>query len=331
VFGWLDGPDSTLSELAGAAATAGAGVCRQAIHRRFTAETAAFLYAVLCEAVKRVFVSEPVAIELLERFTGVYVHDGSVLALPHELGAIWSGCGGSKGVNAAFKLGVRLDLVRGELRVCFLNGRSHDRRLAVQSLPLPAGAIRLADLGFFDLDVFARIHLGGAYFLSRVQANAVVCDARGNRTSIRQLLGDERLQDGEITDIRILLGATHRLPLRLIAQQVPDAVCVQRKEKLEASARKRGQPVSATRLGWTEWTIDVTNASPQMLRGQEALVLARARWQIEQMFRLWKSEAQIDKSVSEKPYRRLCAMYAKVIGVIVQHWMMLTKVRSTFP
>ncbi len=73
---------------------------------------------------KRVFVSEPVAIELLERFTGVYVPDGSVLALPHELGAIWSGCGGSKGANAAFKLGVRLDLVRGELRGCFLNGRS---------------------------------------------------------------------------------------------------------------------------------------------------------------------------------------------------------------
>ena len=104
-----------------------------------------------------------------QSIAGVYVPDGSVLALPHELGAIWSGCGGSKGANAAFKLGVRLDLVRGELRVCFLNGRSHDRRLAVQSLPLPAGAIRLADLGFFALDVFARIHLGGAYFLSCVR------------------------------------------------------------------------------------------------------------------------------------------------------------------
>ena len=73
VFGWMNEPMSTLSELAGAAATVGAGVSRQAIHKRLTRETARFLYAMLCEVAAQVVVSDPVAIPLLKRFTGVYI------------------------------------------------------------------------------------------------------------------------------------------------------------------------------------------------------------------------------------------------------------------
>lgn len=38
----------------------------------------------LCEAVKLVFVSEPVAIPLLERFAGVYIQDGSAHGLQYN-------------------------------------------------------------------------------------------------------------------------------------------------------------------------------------------------------------------------------------------------------
>lgn len=286
VFGWLNRPRCTLADLAGAAATAGSAVSRQAVHRRFGEQTAQVLYAVLCEVVERVFVSDPVAIPLLRRFTGVYVQDGSVIALPTELAQVWTGCGGSNGASAAVKLGVRLDLLRGGLRVCFRSGRAHDRSLDVQSMPVPAGALRLADLGFFDLDVFERIGRDGGYFLSRVQAGTVIHTPRGVRTSVGRLLAGMG-GDGELVDIPILLllGAAHKLPVRLIAQQVPPQVCQKRREKLESHARTRGQRVSATRIEWAQWTIYVTNAPQQLLGAGEALVLARARWQIEQLFR----------------------------------------------
>ena len=54
------------------------------------------------------------------------------------------------------------------------------------------------------------------------------------------------------------------------------------------------------------------------------MVLARVRWQIELMFKLWKSYGYIDQWRSEKPWRILCEVYAKLIAMIIQHWILLT-------
>ena len=45
----------------------------------------------------------------------------------------------------------------------------------------------------------------------------------------------------------------------------------------------------------------------------EALVLARARWQIERLFKLWKSHGHIDASRSGQPWRVLCEVFAKLL------------------
>ena len=56
----------------------------------------------------------------------------------------------------------------------------------------------------------------------------------------------------------------------------------------------------------------------------EALVLARARWQVELLFKLWKSEGRLDESRSADPQRVLCEVYAKLVAMVVQHWVLLT-------
>lgn len=73
-----------------------------------------------------------------------------------------------------------------------------------------------------------------------------------------------------------------------------------------------------------EWTILTTNAAPaELLEVTEAFVVMRARWQIEKLFDLWKRHGHLDKSRSEKPWRVLCEVYAKLLGLLVQHWVLL--------
>jgi hypothetical protein len=50
------------------------------------------------------------------------------------------------------------------------------------------------------------------------------------------------------------------------------------------------------------------------------------RWQVDLLFKLWKSHAKIDEWRSHKPWRILCEIYAKLIGLIIQHWWMITAV-----
>ena len=67
----------------------------------------------------------------------------------------------------------------------------------------------------------------------------------------------------------------------------------------------------------------MTNVPAELLSVEEALVLARARWHIELLFKLWKQHGQIDEWRSQKPWAILCEVYAKLIAMIFQHWLLL--------
>ena len=73
----------------------------------------------------------------------------------------------------------------------------------------------------------------------------------------------------------------------------------------------------------TCWPILLTDAPAKKLRFEEALVLLRERWQMELLYKLWKSEGLIDEWRTENPWRVLCELYAKLIGLLIQHWVIV--------
>jgi hypothetical protein len=319
VFTYLANPDATLEELSQTAAALGVAITAEGLTQRFTETAATFLQDVLAAAVQRVLAADPLAIPLLERFAGVYLEESTVIVLPDALRSLWPGCGNATAHGgAALKINLRLDLCTGRLAGLTLHaGRVHDTRAAAPLPTLPAGALFLADLGYFGLDRLRQINAQGTYFLSRLQVHTTVFDADGRRwDDLAALLATQ----GPRVDLPVTLGVTQRLPVRLLAVRVPQEVADQRRRKLRAEARRKGQAVSARRLALAAWTIFITNAPPELLTVAAAVVVGRARWQIELLFKLWKSQGRIDASRSQKPWRVLCDVYAKLLAMIVQHW-----------
>lgn len=322
VFGFLGHPQASLEEWAQTAATLGVSVTPQALEQRFTPAAAACLEHVLRAAITRVIAADPVAIPLLARFPGVWVQESSTIVLPEALAAVWHGCGGSTTPRtaAALKLQVRLDLRTGQREGPQLqDGRASDHA-ALLPTTLPAGALWLADWGYWSLPMLQTLGQHGVYWLSRLQVQTALYAPTGQRRDLLALL--EAQPSGPL-ELAGELGESLRLPARLLAARVPPAVAKERRRRLRATARKKGRTVSARRLALAAWTMLVTNVPADRLRVQEALGLGRARWHIELLFKLWKSQGRVDESRSGKPWRILCEVYAKLLALVVQHWLVL--------
>ncbi len=323
-LGWLANPEATLEELSQAALTVGVKVTPQGIHDRFSSESAECFKQVLGAAVEQAVSADGVAVPILARFSGVYLADSTTIALPEALHELLPGCGNQAGTSTALKLGVLFNVADGALALLEpVPAREHDRSLQVGRQQLPEEALWLADLGFFDLARLAQMDREGVYWLTQVQAGTVLYDEQGERLELVELL-KARCKRKRKLDMPVLLGAEARIGCRLLAQRVPKEVAQERRRRLRAEAKRRGQGVSATRLALAEWTVLVTNVGEAKLTVAEALVLVRVRWQIELLFKLWKSHGKIDESRSHKPYRVLTEVYAKLLGMLLQHWLLVT-------
>jgi Transposase DDE domain len=328
VFGWIENPEATVTERAQIAAARGVQISAYGLEKRLDEERACeCLRLVLARAMREVVVASAssAAIPVLRRFSGVYLYDASVVGLPEVLKEEWPGTGCAAGPTASVKVGARLDLLSGELYVPPMRAaREHDRTLALEAEAMPEGALRLADLGFFDLGLLARLGAKGCYWLTRLMARTALYERdTAIRLDLAQTLSALERSGRQTLELEVLVGAKARLPARLLAARVPEAVANQRRRKLREEARQRGRQPSKERLKRCGWTVLIANVPAEMLSLKEALVLMRSRWQIEKLFELWKRYGHLDKSRSEKPWRVMCEIYAKLIGLVVQHWIIL--------
>jgi hypothetical protein len=317
VFGFIANPTSTRVGLNQTAASAGMMLSTPGLDKRMNAKAAYFLDSLLAEAVQSVVSAVRQTANLLTRFNGVYVGDGTTVALPEGLAPVFRGNNGEQ--DAAAKVAVQWDLTQGGLRFWLSDGIVHDQRTGITAQTLPAGALRLNDLGFFNLQTFADDSANGVYFFSRYKVGTQVYNHSGEALDLTRDLPRKRQQ---ACDLNIQLGR-QRLPCRLLALPVPEAQVAKRRQRLRDQARRKQQPVSDRALLLAGWTLYVTNLPPERLHLEEAAILGCTRWQIECLFDLWKNEGRLDESRSQDPHRVWCEFYAKLLALLIQHWVMV--------
>jgi hypothetical protein len=167
-----------------------------------------------------------------------------------------------------------------------LDGVVHARFAAVQHRPVLAQSLRLTDLGFLGLTRFAAVGAQGSWWFSRLQTSVGIFTADGRRAELEDLLA---APTADAYDAWVELGVTARLMAVRVRQDVADNT----RRKLRAAATGKGQPVSKRRLASAGWNVYVSNIPVEHLSMQEAVVLAGVRWQIELLFKLWKSHGRI--------------------------------------
>lgn len=323
VLGFLQNPNASDEELAQMAVQCGADVTPQAIDQRHTLALVKFLEQLFRGAAKIAVGADQALAPILERFTSVTVLDSSTITLPEEMKEQFRGCGGSYGSGAAaMKLQTELDLRSGALlHVEIEPGRSPDGASSRQDARRGKGSLRITDLGYFNVAVFAVMASMGEYFLSRLQFGTAVGLPDAPAVELLSWLAE---QGKGFVDRQIWLAKGHGLPCRLIAWRLPPEQANRRRQKLrQETLRKRGQEPIAERLAWCDWTILVTNLPEEMLTPAEATILYRARWQVELLFKRWKSQDLVAVLSGSTAVRQMVRVWSRLIAALLQHWLLV--------
>jgi hypothetical protein len=319
-------PDARWADFHQTAAQLGLHLSQTAIEKRFDAgqPLVDFFRNAFEIALQKSVAAEAVTASLFQQFTAVLLGDASSISLPDELAALFSGCGGSEGTShAALKLQVLWDLKSGKLARLFVEpGKASDAKSPITQAEIEAGNLLVFDLGYFDLDRLCAVDTAKAKFISRLQHGTSIFESDGKPLN---LLAHLRQQPSGLVDQMILLGATVRLCCRLVGVRVPPEVANRRRQQARQKAAKRGQSEpKAEYLESLGWSLFVTNCSEEELTWKAVVVLYRARWQIELLFKLWKSHNRLAKHrEGALALEVLAVFYAKLLGVVLQHWILV--------
>jgi Transposase DDE domain len=201
VLGFLHKPMASDEDLARLAAQAGTPVTPQAIEQRHTPKLVRFLKELFYLATKQVVAADKALAPLLQRFSSVVLLDSSTIALPACQREEYPGCGGSYGGGAAaLKLQTELDLNTGAVtHVEVEAGCRSDGRCGRQTARRGPGSLRVSDLGYFDLEVFAEAARNDEYFLSRLQFGTQVLSLGGTPLALLVWLAQPRRRPASST------------------------------------------------------------------------------------------------------------------------------------
>jgi hypothetical protein len=246
-------------------------------------------------------VTSEAASVVLPQFNGIYITDCTRVCWPEH----------------KIKVAVRLELQRGAIRAGLSDITRNDQKTEIIDQDLPAGALHLGDLGFFKLKRFRHWNTSAVYWLTRYKVGTRLYSPTGQSLDLKQhLTGTEPLT----FPVRMGSG-TSAVSAQLIAAPLPPEALTKRQARLKEQARLDQRPLSQQQLDLAYWTIYLTNIPN--LTFDQAHTLARTRWQIELLFKLWKSHALLVRSRSADPIRQQCEGYAKLLGVLVAHWILL--------
>lgn len=321
VGGFLADPHATYETLAEFAADLGAPVSPQALAKRVAQPAVATLADLLAATTQQVLAADPLAASLLARFAAVTVEDSTVIGLPDALADLFPGCGGNRNnAKAALKAQFRWELRSGRLEGPLLHeGRASDRAVSFRER-VAKGTLRLRDLGYWQLEDLKRDSDDGRFWLMRLKPGTALFLPDGTRHDLLSLLATS---SGNQAEWNVELGVQQRVKSRLFARRVSTEEVGKRQRRAAATAKRKGRTLSQAAETRCSWEVLVTNVPEEVLNAEEAWVLYGLRWQIELLFKLWKSHGGLDTSRGSEPERVMAELYAKFIALLVQHWLLL--------
>ena len=296
-------------------------IAKQSLDNRFNEKAVVFINEIL----KQVLETELTYFfrdKVLSDFNYVRIKDSTKFNVDDRLLKHFKGTGGGKGTRkASVCIQYEYDIKSGKvLDLTILPGASSDSTNAKETkCNINKKDLVIRDLGYYNLDTLWSFHENGAFFISRLNMTSKVFDCE-TETEICLKKVYSEMVDKNITikDYSVLVSKNKKYKLRMIITVVPEHAYEKRIRLANKRNKDRGYSTSDEYKVRARLNIFITNIPHETMPTEELLLLYKLRWQIELMFKTWKSICSIDKIQPMKYERFMCLLMVKLILIIIK-------------
>jgi hypothetical protein len=319
---WNDA-DTTLAQLAAKVTQLAEqrAVSPEAIYQRMNKRALAFLQDLLCQALAKVQTREKVCDDgLFPAFPKVYLADSTGVELPNSLHALFPGSGG-RATQAGAKIQAVWDYKRSGFDHFALTPWNLPAQKYVDIVVALAhhGVLFLFDLGYCKIKAFARMADAGAYFLSRLNHQTTILHATAEGLQPLALAAWLPTVASPCIETPIFLGAQERVACRLVASRVPEHIVNARRRSANTKAKKKGSTPSKAPLTLLAWNLFITKVPQTLWQIPAVLKAYPLRWQIELIFKSWKSYLHLTSIKSKKEAPTLWHLYGRMLLILLTY------------
>jgi hypothetical protein len=333
-FGVWSEAETTLVQLAAKVTQLGqqVDISPEAIHQRMNQKAMAFLQDMLRQALAKVQGLEQVCDEgLFPAFTKVYIADSTGFELPEALHKTFPGAGGS-----AAKAGAKIQAVWDYKSSVFGHfaltpWNIPDQRYIDQVVALAyTGVLFIFDLGYFKVKALANIAMAGAYFFCRLNHQTNLYETvAGHACPVKLAAFLTTVEHTRpLLEKAVSLGAKECVASRLIAVRMPEAIVTERRRIARKHAKKKGYTPSQAHLALLAWNLFITNVPHTIWKTETIVNVYPLRWQIELIFKSWKSALHLASIKTKKEDSTLCYLYGRML-LILFNYALCPQLRAT--
>ncbi|MBJ8026035.1 MULTISPECIES: IS4 family transposase [Bacillus] len=315
-------------------AVTGTVLSPEGLNKRFNEKSVLFLkhiFSLLLQ--QKVCEQTHISSQLYTHFKRIRIMDATMFQVPNTLEHIYPGSGGCA-QTAGIKIQLEYDLHSGQ----FLNfqvgpGKNNDKTFGTECLDtLRPGDLCIRDLGYFSLEDLDQMDQRGTYYISRLKLNTNVYVKNPSpeyfkngtikkqseyiQINVMQILN--QLQPGETIEYQqAYIGDKQQLFSRLVFHRLTAAQLQKRLKKIAEKEKLKHRTYSEKSKLVAGLNVYVTNAPWEWVPMEQVHELYTLRWQIEIVFKTWKSLFDIDHCRTVKRERIECHLYGKLIAIFL--------------
>jgi len=301
----------------------GITISKQAIQERFNDYAVTFMQNLLKEQLSRQL---PILekSKIYESFNRIRIKDSTRYSLPKKYASVYKGHGGIGG-SAQISIQYEYDILTSQvMSLEFTSACINDQQDSRDSLhTIKKGDLLIRDLGYATQGYIKHITNAEAFYINRLNSLWKIYDMQSNPIDLIKVSRKIKRYSLPFMDLNILIRIGEELvPSRLLISSVDEKTYKLRIKKAQKKGNSSGYNLTDQYKASASMNLFITNVPKTRLTATEIISLYRLRWQIELIFKVWKSQANIDKIKSVKIQRFQCELIARLLWLLL-HWQAL--------